>query len=67
MKLLFIIFVLSLLIISGCSDLQNSYECDSKGGRIVNTLSEDCYLNETNMGDVKGLRCPCICCVPNQK
>ncbi len=38
-------------------------ECDSKGGRVVNTLGETCASDETNAGEVEGLMCPCICCV----
>ncbi|MEA3230004.1 MAG: hypothetical protein U9P44_03740 [archaeon] len=37
-------------------------ECESKGGRVVNTLGETCTDDEKNIGDVKGLFCPCICC-----
>jgi len=42
----------------------NSTQCDSLGGRIVNTLGESCASNESNAGEVKGLLCPCVCCIP---
>jgi len=37
-------------------------ECAEFGGEIVNTLSQaDCGSKEY-LGEVKGMRCPCICC-----
>ncbi len=40
-------------------------ECLDRGGRVLNTLPDyECYANETNIGEVVGLLCPCVCCVP---
>ena len=37
-------------------------ECAELGGEIINTLSqEDCGEDEY-LGEVEGMRCPCICC-----
>jgi len=37
-------------------------ECAQLGGEIINTLSQkDCGANEY-LGEVVGMRCPCICC-----
>lgn len=42
-----------------------SAECGAQGGRIVNTLSgSGCDANETIIGEISGLRCPCVCCAP---
>lgn len=39
-------------------------ECSGQSGRIVNTLGgENCSLSEINVGAVKDMKCPCICCV----
>jgi len=42
----------------------SSEECILNNGRIVNTLGNSCFENETNIGEVEGYQCPCICCVP---
>jgi|GEM_PF-6372640 len=42
----------------------NGTECGLLGGRIVNTLGDSCLENETDAGEVEGMLCPCICCVP---
>ena len=40
-------------------------ECDAIGGRVLNTLGGfECYDNEVEEGEVEGLLCPCVCCVP---
>jgi hypothetical protein len=41
-----------------------SDECTARGGEIINTLSENgtCETPGDNLGDVAGLKCPCICC-----
>jgi ABC-type branched-subunit amino acid transport system substrate-binding protein len=40
-----------------------SEECTNQSGRIVNTLNEkQCQENETEIGKVSGMRCPCVCC-----
>ena len=42
-----------------------SEDCDDKGGRIVNTLNGGgCWENETAISKVDGMRCKCVCCVP---
>ena len=39
-------------------------ECKERAGSIINTLSdENCRNNENLIGVVKGMRCPCVCCV----
>lgn len=69
------ILILVLLLLSACSnntqeepqetqDL-NSTECANLGGRIVNSLSETCNEEETQIADVTGMKCPCVCCVLN--
>lgn len=46
----------------------SSNECANQNGRIINTLSgEQCNNEETNVGSVQGMRCPCICCIPKDK
>ncbi len=41
-------------------------ECEDRGGRVLNTLPNyECEANETNIGEVVGLLCPCVCCVSN--
>ncbi len=46
--------------------------CELRGGRIVNALEantlgkEPCESNEINKGEVTGLKCPCVCCVPSK-
>jgi len=43
----------------------SSEECDLNNGRILNTLdNKNCFENETNIGEIKGMHCPCICCIP---
>ena len=43
----------------------SSEKCGLDGGRILNTLSNNnCFENETDIGEIKGLKCPCICCIP---
>jgi len=43
----------------------SSEKCDLDGGRILNTLSnKNCFENETDIGEIEGMKCPCICCVP---
>jgi len=62
-KIIIMILIISILLV-GCKTI-NYDACTLKDGRIVNTLSEvSCESNETNIGEIKGLRCPCICCVP---
>ena len=47
------------------------WNCERVNGRIVNTLTLDgatCREGETNFGgEIAGLRCPCICCVPERE
>ena len=63
---MFIILILVLILINGCNQL-DSEACVAEDGRIVNRISEEsCKVNETNIGEVQGLRCPCICCVPSK-
>lgn len=39
--------------------------CEQKGGEVINTLGINFDLSEygTVEGDVKGMRCPCVCIV----
>ncbi len=71
-----IIFLVVLgLIIYNATDLTPT-KCLMKKGRILNTLGGEidetgfiepatCELNETSLGPIRGLQCPCICCVPS--
>ncbi len=43
-------------------------QCTLAGGEIVNTLGttaigDKCPIGKRSIGDVEGMRCPCICCV----
>jgi hypothetical protein len=38
--------------------------CESDGGRVVNTLDDDCTEDEINIGEIEDeIDCPCICCM----
>lgn len=40
-----------------------SEECVARGGHIINTLGGDgCKTSDAFLGEVVGLRCPCVCC-----
>lgn len=75
-KLLFFIFVLMLVSISACKQATNTSmekkddamniqltgdECVAKGGEIVNTLSNPKYDRKLLLGEVVGMKCPCVC------
>lgn len=36
-------------------------ECTEKGGIIVNTLGEKTWNDEDVIGEIDGMRCPCLC------
>ncbi len=42
----------------------SAQECIDAGGEVRNTAGKAgrCAPNELDLGDVEGLRCPCICC-----
>jgi hypothetical protein len=42
----------------------SAQECLTAGGEVRNTAGTTgrCAPNEVDLGDVEGLRCPCICC-----
>lgn len=43
-------------------------ECSEQNGRIVNTFGADnCTPSEINIGNVKGMNCPCVCCVEKEQ
>ena len=45
------------------NDIITSSECAQSGGEIINTLTEEgCKSESEFLGEVSGLRCPCICC-----
>ncbi|MCB9092472.1 MAG: hypothetical protein H6621_02330 [Halobacteriovoraceae bacterium] len=50
-----------LLAVNGYS--LTAKECKAQAGLIINTLEhpKGCFKGY-NLGDVKGMRCPCICC-----
>lgn len=52
------------LIIFGCAAKFDSTSCGNLDGRVINTMNENCTPGERNAGEVDGLHCPCICCVP---
>jgi len=68
----FSILILSVfLLLSSCQNQKitsgepkiNSSECIIKGGEIVNTLGGDgCNSKEKFLGEVIGMKCPCVCC-----
>ncbi len=72
-KEILLIAIFVSVVISGCADSAEkptinyltSGDCESKGGRIVDTLAENCTDSEINIGIVEDLNCPCICCVPS--
>ena len=64
MKKIVFFLVIVLVLLTGCTKLDSDM-CTQKGGRIVNTLEDACMEDEVNIGEVEGLRCPCICCVPS--
>ncbi len=70
--ILFAAFAAFLLFFGCASDMRlpqgqlNSTQCDALGGRLVNTLGGSCSSGESNAGEVEGLQCPCICCVPSE-
>lgn len=38
--------------------------CESEGGRVVNTLNDNCNAEEINIGEIEGeIDCPCVCCM----
>ena len=43
----------------------NSSECVELGGEVVNTLEKGCDSDNKFLGEVMGLRCPCVCCKSN--
>jgi len=64
------IIILTILLIGSLAHAQtytverviDGNECTELGGEIINTLSQaDCGSNEY-LGEVEGLKCPCICC-----
>ena len=72
--LILIVVVLLFLIFYRYQILGISPEgCISKGGRVSSMMTEvdgvlknECYKNETNIGEVNEVLCPCICCVPKK-
>lgn len=43
------------------SQLMTGDECIQKGGKIVNTLDEKTWNDKDVIGEVEGMRCPCVC------
>lgn len=37
-------------------------ECEEKKGKVVNTLAGETCEGGKNLGEIEGLRCPCVCC-----
>lgn len=38
--------------------------CENDGGRVVNTINDDCDEDEINIGEIEGeIDCNCICCM----
>ena len=68
-KSIMVLVLLSFIFLSSCKNQTvkeiDSEACISNGGRILNTLGgEQCMLNETDIGNIPGMQCPCVCCVP---
>lgn len=67
-KTMMVLFVLTAIFVVGCSNTDKGTtitvdDCNIKNGRIVDTLEGDtCSSGEVNIGNVEGLKCPCICC-----
>lgn len=36
-------------------------ECIQNGGEIVNTLGEKTWDDKNIIGEIEGMRCPCLC------
>lgn len=38
--------------------------CENDGGRVVNTINDNCNDTEINIGEIEGeIDCPCVCCM----
>jgi hypothetical protein len=56
--------ILAAIVILAFSSTKVYDRCVKYDGRIVDTLGGDtCFANETDIGELKGMQCPCICCV----
>ncbi|MFA5780630.1 MAG: hypothetical protein WC947_10930 [Elusimicrobiota bacterium] len=43
------------------SQLLSGDECAQKGGEVVNTLAQKTWNDKDIIGEVDGMRCPCLC------
>lgn len=60
-----LLLILCAFLLLNKQNLNNPRVVEDCNGRIVNTLNgQSCFSNETNLGEIKGLECPCICCKP---
>ena len=76
MKNIFVLLIIFSVVIFGCKQATNTSmekedgamniqltgdECVAKGGEIVNTLSNPKYDKKLLLGEVIGMKCPCVC------
>ncbi len=76
MKNIFVLLIIFSVVIFGCKQATNTSmekedgtmniqltgdECVAKGGEIVNTLSNPKYDKKLLLGEVVGMKCPCVC------
>ena len=68
MKKLMILFLIGIVLVSGCVQEETELtpeECEARGGRTLNIVGgASCDDNEINIGEVIGFISPNICCVP---
>ena len=68
--------MITLLLLAACTQTTETMNelppidaetCTATGGGIINPLDSDCPEGMTAQYEVIGLRCPCICCFPDQQ